>query len=239
VLIDTAVRTFWSAREKAFVVNLPWMNEEKEVRFCDRSSALALMYNLCPQGDFARSLALLADPPPELGLSYPANAGWRYWGLAAGGRTDVILHDLHSRWMAMDSVRQNNSLQEFWVEQPDGGSVMSHCAVVPLYSLFMDFAGIRPVEPGFRRCTIRPQPADLEELRLTAWTMQGPLTFSSKGKHGNRELIIALPEQCEAQLLVSAKEDLSLRKVSGRDCWNNESYALPAGKQTVVQLRYT
>jgi alpha-L-rhamnosidase len=238
-LIDAAVRTFWSTREKAFVVNLPWMNEEKEVRFCDRSSALALMYNICPKGDSARSLALLADPPSQLGLSYPANAGWRYWGLATGGRTDVILRDFHTRWMAMDSVKMNNSLQEFWVEQPDGGSVMSHCAVVPLYSLFMDFAGIRPIEPGFRRCTIRPQPADLEELTLTAWTMQGPITFSCRGRQGNRELAIALPARCDGQLLVSAKEHLSLRRVSGPDCWNNEAYALPAGQQTVVQLTYT
>ena len=238
-LIDAAARKFWSAKERAFVVNLPWLQEEQQVRFCDRSSALAVMYGLSPNGDTSRSLALLAEPPPQLGLSYPANAGWRYWGLAAGGRTDVILQDFHTRWMAMDSVRLNNSLQEFWIEQPDGGSVMSHCAVVPLYSLFMDFAGIHPVEPAFRRCNIRPQPADLEELSLTAWTVQGALRFSCRGKHGDRELVLALPPGCEGRLLLSAQEQVPLQKISDPDRWQNIGYALPAGKETVVRLRHT
>jgi len=238
-LIDATVRKFWSADEKAFVVNLPWLKEEQEVRFCDRSSALALMYDLCPDGDCDRSIALLADAPPQLGLSYPANAGWRYWGLAAGGRTDIILHDLRTRWMAMDSVKFNNSLQEFWVEEPDGGSVMSHCAVVPLYTLFMDIAGIRPLEPGFRRCTIRPRLADLDELRLTAWTVGGPLKFSCRGKLGNRILSVTLPRHCEGQLVVSAKENLSLRAICPPDRWSNTVYALPAGDETVVRLQFT
>ena len=238
-LINASVRRFWSARERAFVVNLPWLDEEKEVRFCDRSSALAVMYGLCPDGDLARSLGLLAQCPPELGLSYPANAGWRYWGLAAGGRTDVILNDFHTRWMAMDSVRLNNTLQEFWAEQPDGGSVMSHCAVVPLYSLFMDFAGIRPVEQGFRRCIIRPQPAELEELTLTAWTVRGPLEFSCKGKRGERELAVTLPEKCDGVLHLSSEERVQLHKVSGPDRWHNIAYALPPGNETVVKLLHT
>ena len=238
-LINASVRRFWSTRERAFVVNLPWLDEEKEVRFCDRSSALAVMYGLCPDGDLARSLGLLAQCPPELGLSYPANAGWRYWGLAAGGRTDVILNDFRTRWMAMDSVRLNNTLQEFWAEQPDGGSVMSHCAVVPLYSLFMDFAGIRPVEQGFRRCIIRPQPAELEELTLTAWTVRGPLEFSCKGKRGERELAVTLPEKCDGVLHLSSEERVQLHKVSGPDRWHNIAYALPPGKETVVKLLHT
>ena len=238
-LMDAVVRRFWSAAEKAFVVNLPWLPEEQETRYCDRSSALALMYGLCPQGDMRASLALLVDAPEQLGLSYPANAGWRYWGLAAGGRTDVILRDLRTRWMAMDSVRLNNTLQEFWVERPDGGSVMSHCAVVPLYSLFLDLAGIRPVEPGYRRCAIRPQPSDLEELRLTSWTVLGPLRFSSIGRQGDREISITLPGQCEGELLISAQEQVSLRRISGPDSWQIVRYALPAGEETVVRLRHT
>jgi alpha-L-rhamnosidase len=238
-LVDATVKKFWSVKERAFVVNLPWASEEHEVRYCDRSSALALMYGLCPGGDTGTSLSLLVDAPQQLGLSYPANAGWRYWGLAAGGRTDVILHDFRTRWMAMDSVRLNNTLQEFWVEHPDGGSVMSHCAVVPLYSLYLDLAGIHPVEPGFRRCTIRPQPADLEELRLTAWTVQGPLRFSSVGRQGNREVSITLPAQCEAELLISAKEQVNLRKISGPDRWQTVGYALPPGEQTVLRLQHT
>ena len=119
-----------------------------------------------------------------MGFSYPANAGWRLWALAKGGRADVILKDLRERWATMDSVRLNNTLQEDWKAQPDSGAQWSHCAVVPLYIAYMGLAGIRPLEPGFRRVEIRPQLADLEELELTAFTVRGPIHFLSKGKRG-------------------------------------------------------
>jgi hypothetical protein len=239
MLVEATVRRFWSPKERTFVVNRPWLREEGDVRFCDRSLATAVMFDLCPKQDTRRSVQLLAECPPGLGLSYPANAGWRYWGLAAGGRTDVILEDFRTKWMAMDSVRLNNTLQEFWVEQPDGGAVMSHCAVVPLYSLYMDFAGIRPLAPKFTRCSIRPQPAGLEELRLTAWTAQGPLRFSCTGRMGNRELVLSLPDACEGQLVLARKEKVSLRRISGPDRWQNVTYALPSGRETALTLQHT
>jgi hypothetical protein len=116
---------------------------------------------------------------------------------------------------------------------------MSHCAVVPLYTLFMDIAGIRPLTPGFRRCSIRPQPADLEEIALTAWTAGGPLRFSCKGKPGSRELIITMPAHCEGELVLSSKEKVELRTTGTADRWENVGYILPAGSQTRLQLQHT
>ena len=54
------------------------------------------------------------------------------------------------------------------------GAQWSHCAVVPLYVLYMSIAGIRPLSPGFSRFEIRPQLADLEQLDLVAHTVRGP-----------------------------------------------------------------
>ncbi len=125
--------------------------EENEWRFSDRTLATAVLFDQCPGGRVRPSIDMLAACPPEMGFSYPANAGWRLWALSKGGRADTIVHDLRTRWATMDSVRVNNTLQEFWTVQADSTSQWSHCAVVPLYVLYMSIAGIRPLTPGTAR----------------------------------------------------------------------------------------
>jgi hypothetical protein len=69
-----------------FIVNRPWLAEEKEMRLCDRSTATAILFDQCPKGRVAASLQALAELPTMMGESYPCNANWRYWALA--GRKD-------------------------------------------------------------------------------------------------------------------------------------------------------
>ena len=193
-----AVRRFWSPQRETFINNLPWLDEKKpdeeqQPRMCDRSLATAILFDQCPGGRTANPLRALVECPPEMGFSYPANAGWRLWALAQGGRADVVVKEFRERWATLDSVRLNNTLQEDWAAHPDSSSEWSHCPVAPLYVTHMSLAGIRPLEPGFRRCEIRPQPADLELLEVTTYTPLGPLTLQTRGKAGARELTLDLP----------------------------------------------
>ncbi|MEW6237319.1 MAG: alpha-L-rhamnosidase N-terminal domain-containing protein [Candidatus Omnitrophota bacterium] len=235
-LLLAAIQHFWDGERKIFVNNLPWRQEEKEIRLCDRSLATAILFDQCPQEDAQASLKALAECPPDMGFSYPANAGWRLWALAKGGRPDIVLKDLRGRWLEMESVALNNSLQEDWHARPDSGSQWSHCPVVPLYVLTMSLAGIRPLTPGYTRCEIRPQLADLESLDLTAQTIQGPIRLQSKGKIGNREIAIALPPNCEGELVVLEDEKIALPRISGKNPAGCSRYQLPAGKTSVVKL---
>ena len=99
---------------------------------------------------------------------------------------------------------------------------------MPLYVAYMGLAGIRPLAPGFTRCEIRPQLADLELLELTAHTVRGPIGFNAQGKPGRRELTLDVPSNCEAELVVHPSETLELpRLAAGR-------YRLPAGRSSVV-----
>jgi hypothetical protein len=172
-----------------------------------------------------------------MGFSYPANAGWRLWALAKGGRADVILQDLRERWATMDSVKLNNTIQEDWQAKPDSGQQWSHCAVAPLYIVYMGLAGIRPLEPGFRRVEIRPQPADLSQLELVARTVRGPLIFRSLGNRGNRELSVELPKGCEGEIVLPAEERVNLTPVSRPEETELRRYVLPAGRGTILKLR--
>ncbi|HEY5913179.1 MAG TPA: alpha-L-rhamnosidase N-terminal domain-containing protein, partial [Verrucomicrobiae bacterium] len=145
------IRKFWNSGRGLFINNLPWLDEEKSPRLCDRSLATSVLFDQCPDGQTAAAVKALAECPPEMGFSYPCNAGWRLWALGKAGRADVIVADFRKRWATMLSVKENNTLQEDWTAQHDSGQQWSHCAVVPLYLAYHGLMGLRPIEPGFKR----------------------------------------------------------------------------------------
>jgi alpha-L-rhamnosidase len=208
-ILDAAVRRFWSPERCLFVNNLPWLAEEENPRLCDRSLATSILFDQCPNGNTATALQALADRPSDMGLSYPANAYWRYWALAKLGRVDVILKEFRGVWARMPSVVLNNTLQECWTVRPDSKDEWSHCPVSPVFVLFMDIAGIRPTAPGFARCQVRPQLADLGNLDLTAHTVRGPIRFIAEAQAKGHCVSLSLPVGCEGELL--------LPKVAGID----------------------
>jgi hypothetical protein len=139
----------------------------------------------------------------------------------------------------MDSVRLNNTLQEFWIAKPDTTSQWSHCAVVPLYVLYMNIAGIRALEPGFKRYEIVPQFADIESLTLTANTVLGPIRVETKGLIGNRVITLETPDHGEGEIAVDPRESVSLRRLKGKGLLGRSRYRLPAGEKIVLALEYT
>ena len=238
-ILDATVKRFWSDEQGVFVDNLPWLGEEKDRRLHDRALATAVLFDQCPGGQTKAAVQALAECPPEMGFSYPANAGWRLWALSKAGRAEVILKDFRDRWAKMDSVRLNNTLAEDWRATPDSGAQWSHCAVVPLYVLYMNIAGIRPLAPGFARCEIRPQLGDLEKLDLVAHTPRGPIRFTASGKLGARELVISMPQGCEGELVVSREEKLDLESLPGQVPAGLVRYRLPAGSEVRLGLKHS
>lgn len=235
-LWQAAIRKFWDPEKELFVINRPWLVEEKQMRLCDRSTATAILFDQCPDGRSAASVQALSTLPPQMGESYPCNANWRYWALAKAGRIDVVLRAWRERWATMPSVRLNNTIQEDWVAAPDSGSQWSHCAVAPLYCTFMNVAGIQPLAPGFRRCEIRPRLGDLESLELTAHTMRGPLLFRCQGLIGARKLSLKLPEECEGELVLPVAEQVTLERLPSSSPQLSR-YRLSAGASVELTLR--
>ena len=104
----------------------------------------------------------------------------------------------------------------------------------------MSLAGINPLVPGFKRCEIRPQLADLDLLELTVHSVQGPIEFSGRGKIGSRELTVKLPSGCEGELVVDQRETLTLKPIAGSTPSSGLArYRLAAGETTSVHLKFT
>lgn len=232
-----AVQRFWNPERRIFVNNLPWLEQEKNPRLCDRSLATAILFDQCPDGDTAASIQALADCPPELGLSYPCNAGWRYEALAKSGRADVIVREFRQKWATMASVTLNNTIQEFWNTSPDSGDQWSHCAVAPLYVFYNDIAGIRATAPGFAACQIRPQLADIDSLTLTCYTVRGPITFTAERVPEGLAMKIEVPQDCVAELLLPQDQSAALPEQSENSPLGLKRFQLQSGRENSFMIR--
>ena len=201
-LLQASVAAFWSPEHRVFLDNRPWLAEDKAPRTSDRALATSILFDQCPGGDVDTAVRTLADTPPTMGLSYPCNAGWRYWALARAGRADIVLKDFRERWATMSSVIENNTLQEPWNVRPDSLSQWSHCPLAPVFVLYQDIVGLRPLAPGFAKLQLRPQLGDLPDLETVAHTPRGPVVFRSKRVGAAHEVEVKLPAGCEAELVL-------------------------------------
>jgi alpha-L-rhamnosidase len=235
-LAAAAARRYWSAERGLFVSNLPWEDEEGESRLDDRSLATALLFDLCPAGRAAESVKALAAPAPSLALGYPANAHWRMHALARHGRIDAVLREWRERWARLPSVLENNTTPEDWAVRPDSSDQWSHCAVGPLFVLFMDVAGIRPAAPGFERAAIRPQLGDLPGLELTCHTVRGPIGFRAELQEGGHHVAVTLPADMPGELLLPAGIAPGGGAIGSDRALGLSRFALPAGQTSEFDL---
>lgn len=177
-LQQSAFKAYWDPDRSLLINNLPF--GEADATTDDRSLATALIYGMLP--NTSQATRLLAEPTDLLGVSYPANAVWRYWALIRAGQIQPVLSDLRSRWATMWSVTNNNTLQEFWKLKPDTTQIASHCPLAPLIALFDGIAGIQALSPSFQDVELNPQLGDCGPIAATAHTPSGPIEFESDGK---------------------------------------------------------
>jgi hypothetical protein len=235
-VLKATVARFWSREHGAFVDNLPWWREDAGVHFSEMTLGISVEYDQCPGGAIERSVELLATKPKNVGIDNSTEpVAWGWWALAKGGRPDVVVKELREVYGAMNSVRLNNSIEEFYggSKRPDTPNNWSHACCAPIYVAVMSLAGIRLLEPAFKRYEIRPQLADLPDLALTVHTPHGPIGFSGKGPLGARKLTLTLPPNAAGELVVHRDEQLALKLIApGR-------FALPAGQTVNIELKHT
>jgi alpha-L-rhamnosidase len=223
-------KKFWSSGDNLLIINLPWAEEDGEMRTCERSLAHWVLGGFAP--DLAKGAIIqeLKSKPNRLGRCYPANVVWLYWTLAALGETQEIVKDFNQRWINMLSVKENNTIQENWVSKKDSQSQFSHSGIAPFFAAYMCFAGIEVLEPGAKLVRVKPQMADLEKLELTYHTGIGPLKFYAEGIKGKRKLSLDIPDGMTVHLDVPAqgKGPQGIEQIANKN--NFKTYKLVGGK---------
>jgi len=148
-----------------------------------------------------------------------------------------VVREYREIWAVSRAVIENNSMPEEWDVHPDTAPQWSFCAVAPLVVAFQGLAGIRPLEPGYRRVEIRPQLADLSDLELVTRTPQGPIRFEATGKRGDRRLSVSLPAGVDGELVVPVEEQLGLTPLPDNGSHGTSRYRLPPSRTTRVHLK--
>ena len=171
-----------------------------------------------------------------MALGYPANSHWRMQALARHGRVDAVLREWRERWARLPSVLENNTISEDWGVRRDSPDQWSHCAVGPLFVLFMDVAGIRPAAPGFERVVVRPQLGDLPGLELTCHTVRGSIGLRAERQDGGHRVSITLPEAVPGELLLRAGVASGGAAIGADRALGLSRFALPAGETTTFDL---
>ena len=125
--------------------------------------------------------------------------------LYEGGRPEVALELMTSKdlrsWYNMLRVGSTITL-EAWDNQFKPNQDWNHAwgaapgNIIPRYLL-----GIRPLEPGFRKVLIQPQPASLESVSATVPTIRGPIQLAIKNQPGKPfTLKVHLPTNMTARI---------------------------------------
>lgn len=228
---------YWDGSQNLYVCNKPWREEEGEERLCDRSLATAILFDLFPNDSFEKSLQMLIQKPENMGMSYPPNTNWYLWALGKKGKVNAIYNDFSTRWIKLNSIHQNNTMQEMWSVVPDSGSQWSHAAIAPLITVFSDLAGIQPLKPGYKSFKIQPNPGKLELLELSNYTPAGSIEFVLTGKYGQRKLTLKIPDGISGELVLNEKETLKLKELYHRD--GKKAFELAGGQEVTFILKHT
>ncbi|MBW3469752.1 alpha-L-rhamnosidase N-terminal domain-containing protein [Arthrospiribacter ruber] len=238
-LAEKVEAKFYLASEGLLVINLPWLDEDKEKRTCERSLAHWVLGGFVPKSSKKAVLNELTTLPKRLGRCYPANTIWTYWACSALGNTEFILKDFDQRWLPMLSVKENNTIQEHWQAEKDTQNQLSHAGIAPFYAAYMCFAGIEVIRPGGSLVRVKPQPASLEKLKLTYHTSYGPMGFNCQGKKGNRKLILSIPKGVLVHLEIPSSEKIphGAEKVTA-DKNEFTTVCLSGGKVWEIDLLY-
>jgi alpha-L-rhamnosidase len=237
-LRKNCIEKYWDKNEKIFVDNLPWLEEEKQKRYSDRTLATALLFHQCPENDEKRSLQMLKETPDALGISYPANAIWKLWALAENNEIPTIIDDLKNKWSNMKSVVENNTVSETWDSRHNTQDQWSHCAVAPIIMFYQGIIGAKPLLPGGKRYRLCPNPSDISFIETEIQTINGAIGFKSEGVLGNRKISVEVPEKMEVEIWIDKKESINL-PVIGEDGKGKIKYLIEGGKKMVLTLKYT
>ena len=201
---DAVVRTFWN-ETRGLVADTPTRD-----RFSEHAQCLAILGGALDEPKAARAFAGLVSDK-DLARTTVYFSHYLFETYFRRGRPDLFLDRL-ALWRGFAA----NGLST--APEAPGIYARSDChawSAHPLYHELTGLAGIRPLEDGFRRVLVAPQPGKLKSIRARVPVRQGfasaDLSFDSKGSARGT---VVLPEGLEGVFRWRGRD---LRLVSGRN----------------------
>ena len=176
---------------------------EKSTAISQQANTLALLYDAAPpdRADKIRDY-LVAPPENMMKFGSPFAMFYLLEELAKDKRYGDILEIVRDRWGYMI----NAGATSFWETFPGyerDVPTRSHChawSAAPTYFLTRYQLGIAPLEPGFRKAIIAPQPVDLLWCKGKAPTPKGEISVDWQRGQTSFSIVTELPDGVSAEI---------------------------------------
>ncbi len=132
---------------------------------------------------------------------------------------ELITNETDRSWMNM--IRFGTTVtSEAWDLKYKRNMTWNHAwGAIPAYVITRNILGIEPLEPGFRKVLIKPQPGSLERAEIKSPTIRGPIHAKfNREPEGifNMELVIPANTNARVMLPLPDKDDFTVL-MNGRE----------------------
>lgn len=202
-------RILWDDSRKCYV------DGEGSQHSSVQSNLFPLAFDLVPP----EQVAHVADFLKERGMRCSVYAAqFLLDGLYQNGQSDLGLQFLTSKqkrsWYNM--IRQGSTITlEAWDKTNKTNLDWNHAwGAAPANLIPRQVVGVRPLEPGFRKILVHPQPASLQSFSSRVPTIRGPVSVEYATTESGYELQVTVPGNATARVGLPGRADDRLGRVS-------------------------
>jgi alpha-L-rhamnosidase len=210
----------WDARRGVYVDMVDPATGAQDARVSQHANAAMILWDIAPRRRWRAMIARITDParlvftaaPPIVPHGEPFDAEkdvvlantffshFVYRALCKAGRFDQVLALIRERYGRM-LARGATTL---WESFDPTASLCHGFSTTPVYQLSTEVLGIYPLDTGFTRFRIAPQPADLSYARGTFATVRGDVGVAWQHEAERISLKATVPEGTQAELVAPA-----------------------------------
>jgi hypothetical protein len=195
-------RQLWSEQRNAYVDS---MDDDRTLseKTCQHTSALALLYDLAPEGRKEAALKNLTSPPAQMtGVGSPFAMFFFLEAYVKLGMPEKAMDIIRGYWGTMcdhGATTFWEMVEEDWLQGRSRKPTRSHChgwSSAPLEFFGRVILGVSPRKPGFAEVDVRPVPCGLKRASGAVPTPLGPLHVSWEiDSEGRMKLDVAAPPE--------------------------------------------
>jgi alpha-L-rhamnosidase len=200
--LTTAInRAFWLTEHGAYAEH--WVDGQASAHITHSTNICALLTHVAGPEQQAALLPRVLNDADWVPIGSPWVFGLACMLAAEHGEIYAVLQAIRERWGDMLDKGATTAWETFSGFEPNGLWTRSWCHVwsaLPASLLSTYVLGIRPLEPGFARALIAPQPGDLHRVEGRVPTPHGPISLGIRRVADQIQIELVLPHAVTAEL---------------------------------------
>lgn len=214
-LKDAVNRKLWSAEKRAFADCIREDGSLSPV-FSVQTNVMLLLCG-CVSPEHLREMTPFLPEPPAgfVQIGSPFMQMFYYEALAGEGRIAPLIDSIRSRWGEMLEYDATSCWETFPGYTRDV-LTRSHChawSTAPSFFLGAYVLGVRPLEPGFDRVLIAPEPAGLSWAEGSVMTPHGQIDVRVECREGQIALYARVPESIRCDCILPQRFSRQVRQI--------------------------